>query len=236
MANYFNMYILHIETATSLCSVAISRGAALLKTKQAEGSMRHASRLAPMITELLEEAHLAPKDLGAISVSAGPGSYTGLRVGASTAKAMAYSLRIPLVPVPTLEALASAALTDRSDQIALPMIDARRNEVYTALYNRELVMLIPVSSVILEHPELPAGLPKGQSILICGDGAAKVQADWAPGVEKVIMPEIVPDARHLVAPALNRLERDELADPIHFVPFYLKPPNITTQKGLWVNP
>src|SRR6187431_1856868 len=100
------MYILHIETSTAVCSVALSRDRTLVAFLDLEEGMNHTAQLSPIISQLIQSASIKPTDLGAIAVSSGPGSYTGLRVGSSTAKAMAYSLGIPLIAVPTLITLA----------------------------------------------------------------------------------------------------------------------------------
>src|SRR5690349_15060759 len=134
------MYILHIETSTKICSVAISEDDRLLEHVDLPEGMNHTALLTPAIAEILKTCQLIPKDLGAVAVSSGPGSYTGLRVGSSTAKAMAYSLKIPIIPVPTLLALASAGMIKHpGSSAAIPMLDARRNEVYMAMYGPGLV-------------------------------------------------------------------------------------------------
>src|SRR5687768_8833714 len=144
------MYILHIETSTSACSVALSRGRNVLDSIHLKEGMNHTALLAPSIEKLLKSNNLKTKDLEAVSISSGPGSYTGLRVGASTAIGMAYSLKIPILEIPTLTSLAKMAF-DKYPGIGLvmPMIDARRNEVYTALFDRSLKIRFPVTSIIL---------------------------------------------------------------------------------------
>src|SRR5688572_15917081 len=133
------MYILHIETSTVVCSVALSNGYNLLENTSIVDGMNHAAQLSPTIEALLQSASIKPSDLDAIAVCSGPGSYTGLRVGSATAKAMAYSLGKPLITIPTLQALAQAVFNHHPEaEFALPMIDARRREVYTAIYNRSL--------------------------------------------------------------------------------------------------
>lgn len=225
------MYILHIETSTSVCSVALSKGDILLACQDMTEGMNHTARLAPAIEEMLNSLSLLPTDLNAITVSAGPGSYTGLRVGSSTAKAMAYSLGIKLVAIPTLKALAKASFALHPEaRYALPMIDARRKEVYTALYDRTLTEVWPVSSVILDDTFFLQQIP-GDGVVICsGDGALKI------GDLALLSPNLVVDrsiqcsASHLLVPALDTIEKGEYADPLHFVPYYHKPPNITTPR------
>lgn len=228
-----NMYILHIETATKICSVAISQGDTLLGYKDLEEGMNHAARLTPLIEEVIRSHGVQMEEIGAVSVSSGPGSYTGLRVGGSTAKAIAYSRNIPLVPVPTLLALATAGF-EKYPEVGdvCPMLDARREEVYTAHFSRQQGQIRETQTLILSGTD-PFGtfLERGP-VLFCGDGAFKVrelpvfQRDW------LVDEAILCSARHLVLPASRMLKEDRTAEAMHFVPFYLKPPNITQAKKI----
>lgn len=227
------MYILHIETSTAVCSVALSRDRTLVAFLDMEEGMNHTARLAPAISELLHTAGIKPTDLGAIAVSSGPGSYTGLRVGSSTAKAMAYSLSIPIIAVPTLLSLASAVFDKHQEAVyALPMIDARRKEVYTALYDRTLRPVWPVSSAILEESFFTEKLPGEVIIYSCGDGSLKIGELVLAGIHLKVDPEIMCSARHMINPALDLWAKGLVEDPLHFVPYYLKPPNITQPRNL----
>lgn len=230
------MYILHIETSTSVCSIALSKGEVLVSFRDMDEGMNHTALLAPAIEQLLHGENVSPKDLSAIAVSSGPGSYTGLRVGSATAKAMAYALGKPLVAIPTLEALASAAFDQHPEaEFALPMIDARRNEVYTALYDRSFNAHWPVSSAILDESFYADVQLKEGIIVGCGDGSLKtgVLADLAKNL--VVDTQIQCSARHLHQLAISKFNNRNFEDPLHFVPFYLKPPNITKSKKM-VNP
>ncbi|MBK9983632.1 MAG: tRNA (adenosine(37)-N6)-threonylcarbamoyltransferase complex dimerization subunit type 1 TsaB [Saprospiraceae bacterium] len=240
------MYILHIETSTKICSVALSRDEELIDCLERTEGMNHTALLTPMISQLLKSASLKPGDLGAISVSSGPGSYTGLRVGSSTAKAMAYSLNIPLVSIPTLAALAWASFQKHPEaDYALPMVDARRDEVYLSLYNKEIEELFPTSSVILDEGALSfipenmneEGETHGRVIssksfltICCGDGAFKLNSLHLKSPRMIVDEEILASAKHLVALAYKSISRNHFQDPMHFVPHYLKPPNITQQR------
>ncbi|MGB4848714.1 MAG: tRNA (adenosine(37)-N6)-threonylcarbamoyltransferase complex dimerization subunit type 1 TsaB [Saprospiraceae bacterium] len=240
------MYILHIETSTKICSVALSRDEDLIDCVERTEGMNHTALLAPMISQLLKSASIKPGDLGAISVSSGPGSYTGLRVGSSTAKAMSYSLDIPLVSVPTLAALAWAGFQRHPEaEYAMPMLDARRNEVYLALYDNEIEELVQVSSEVLEKGALSFISNKQSEVksynqlissksfsltICCGDGAFKVNALQLSEPWMIIDEEILASAKHMVALAYKSISRNHFQDPMHFVPHYLKPPNITQQR------
>jgi tRNA threonylcarbamoyladenosine biosynthesis protein TsaB len=196
-----------------------------------EDGMNHTALLAPAIKQLLDAASLVPGDLDAIAVSSGPGSYTGLRVGNSTAKAMAYSLGIPVIAVPTLLALASAAFEGYPEaRYAMPMIDARRKEVYSILYDRTMKEVWPVSSVILNEYFFETGIPKQGQIICCGDGSLKIGELGFKATNLMIDTSIQCSARHLIQPAIERKSKGIFEDPLHFVPYYHKPPNITEPK------
>ncbi len=221
------MYILHIETSTKICSVAVSENDRLLEVVDMPEGMNHTALLVPAIDTILKSCQLIPGDLGAIAVSSGPGSYTGLRVGSSTAKAMAYSLKIPIIPVPTLLALASAGFINHPDaSAAIPMLDARRNEVFMAMYGPDLTELIPASSFILEDQLIRDVVGNYQKVLAIGDGALKLKQPMEAYL--TIDTSIQASAKHLVGPAYARYIAGITGDPMHFVPFYLKPPNITS--------
>jgi tRNA threonylcarbamoyladenosine biosynthesis protein TsaB len=225
------MYILHIETSTVICSVAISRDLEILAHRDIAEGMNHTAMLTPAIEEMLKTASIAPRDLSAVAVGSGPGSYTGLRVGSSTAKAMAYSMGIPVIAVPTLMALAKAAFDRYPDaEFALPMLDARRREVYTALYDRSLQEVIPVSSVILNEDFFESALPDTDFIISCGDGSLKIgELESLAGNLKVDT-TILCSAAHMVSIAVDSYHKGQHQDPLHFVSYYLKPPNITEAK------
>jgi tRNA threonylcarbamoyladenosine biosynthesis protein TsaB len=226
------MYILHIETSTKVCSVALSRDKLLLGLEETTEGMNHAALLSPMINTLLKKANVSTHDLEAVSISSGPGSYTGLRVGGSTAKAFSYSLEIPLVAVPTLEALAHAARLAYPDATHfLPMLDARRNEVFSSLFDRNGQAVWPDSSVIVDQDWISEELADLGQVVCCGDGAFKLKPYLSEYPNLLLADEIVCSARHLIGPALDLLTRDVTENPLHFVPSYLKPPNITQPRN-----
>ena len=225
------MTILCIETSTSVCSAAVCKDGKPLKQCICLEGSNHARLLPLYIQELLlfaKEQHLA---IEAVALSEGPGSYTGLRIGTSTAKGICYGLDIPLIPVPTLQVLCAAAkdklpITNDQSPIFLPLIDARRMEVYTALYDADLHPLSEVKAVVVENENSLLSLSEdglsslSEAVYFFGDGAAKCQAvftnpDWH------YIPGIVPQAAHigwLIAngqwPAAEKLA--------YYEPFYLK--------------
>jgi tRNA threonylcarbamoyladenosine biosynthesis protein TsaB len=184
-----------------------------------------------MIKVVVERAGIGMKQIGAVTVSCGPGSYTGLRVGVATAKSIAYSLHIPLVPISSLYALAYAVQETSPDPVyALPMIDARRMEVYCSLFDPALRRTWEEKAVILDVDF--AQVLKGVQgpIIAVGDGAVKLKS-LPGGLDHVTLDEsITCAARNLVLPGLELLKQDAVADLFHFTPTYLKAPNITTPK------
>ncbi len=225
------MYILHIETATKVCSVALSQDDRLLDYRDLSEGMNHTALLVPSIEALMTRLGIRMDELGAVAVSSGPGSYTGLRVGGSTGKGIAYGLKIPLVQVPTLLALALAGAEKHPDaSYVLPMLDARRNEVYTALFSPAGQQWWEDTAAIVDQSLLKMATQNPGSLLVCGDGAFKVRPFAGPGTDVLVDEEVGCSARHLVKPAWASLCRRETVDPLHFVPSYLKPPNITQSK------
>ena len=239
------MTILCIETSTSVCSAAVCKDGALIKQCISYEGSNHARLLPSYIEELLSftrEQHLS---LDAVALSEGPGSYTGLRIGTSTAKGLCYGLSVPLIPVPTLEVLCEAArqhsaFSNQHSDILIPMIDARRMEVYTAIFDSESKVESPKSkeerarAVVIENEE---SLIKGQRDKVqstketeyyyFGDGAAKCQAVLTSPRWHYI-PDIVPQAQYVGALVESRKLKVESrkmisgAELAYYEPFYLK--------------
>ena len=226
------MTILCIETSTSVCSAAICKDGALIKQCINYEGSNHARLLPLYIDELLRLAREQDLTIDAVALSEGPGSYTGLRIGASTAKGLCYGLNVPLIPVPTLEILCEAALENseiriQKSDILIPMIDARRMEIYTAVMGYGL----PVTgarAVVVENEEslindqLP--MTNDQSVYYFGDGAEKcskvfTKPNWH------LVPNIVPEARFVGVLAENqksKIENQKSIDLAYYEPFYLK--------------
>jgi len=169
--------ILHIETATDVCSVALAKNAKILSIVESSGVYHHAENLTGYIRKVLDEATVSFKELSAVAVSIGPGSYTGLRIGLSTAKGMCYAGKIPMITVSTLDNMAEGMrmkLQEKlsKDHFLCPMIDARRMEVYLALYDGKLNPLLkPVPKVIDEKSIHDLLLDR--TIFVGGNGAGK---------------------------------------------------------------
>ncbi len=222
--------ILLIETATANCSVAIARDGEIIAVRSSDDGYVHAERLAVFIQESLEEANIDPSVLDGIGVSIGPGSYTGLRVGLSTAKGMAYGLGIPVLPVSTLEAMARAcAKLNPGASSYLSAIDARRSEVY--LYAHRAARDEGPIPVILDEIPWTSWLDKGEDLVyICGDGGPKVAELWPEAPIKET--SVRCSAMHLVDQAEEAFQQGKWADLAYIEPLYLKPPNVTIPKSM----
>lgn len=217
--------ILHLETSTSVCSVALSQDGACLFVKESREGPSHATLLAPYVEEALgfADSHAIPLD--AVAVSSGPGSYTGLRIGVSTAKGVCYGRGVPLISVSTLELLCVPVLLYEEDlpddALLCPMIDARRMEVYAAVYDRSLRPLRQVGADVVEEGTYGEFLDGGRPVYFFGNGAAKCrtvithpQARFLDGV--------YPAARHMCPLAERAAVRRRYEDTAYFEPFYLK--------------
>ena len=169
-------YILNIETATEDCSVALSADGVLVQELMAEEKLSHATSLQPLIDKLFESQSIKLTDLSALAVSMGPGSYTGLRIGLSTAKGIAYALNIPLIGITTLRTAAIGAaktLKVKQGDVLMPVIDARRMEVYAMLFDFEIKELQKASAIIMNEESLDH--IKMERIIFSGNGAEKLK-------------------------------------------------------------
>ena len=166
--------ILNIETSTEVCSVTLAENGQTLFQKESHEGLNHSKLLTVFIEELFEENNFEKSRLDAVAVSKGPGSYTGLRIGVSVAKGLCYGLNIPLIGIGSIEAMGvhAAEESDKKDMLFCPMIDARRMEVYTALYNAKGEQVLPVSAEIIDENSFVDYLDKAQ-ILFFGNGAEK---------------------------------------------------------------
>ena len=217
--------LLHIETATDVCSVALSRGAELIGLKEEAGGNNHAKNLLPFVEEALKQGGCAIGDLDGVAVSIGPGSYTGLRIGVSTAKGIAYTAGIPVMAVSTLEGIAQGAkqlwAETASEPVQIvPMIDARRMEVFTTRYDFEMNPLEEVSSKIVEENTF-AELLSEQKVLFCGNGMPKCR-DLLSASPNAHFLDTPVSAKNLLPAALRKWQKQEFEDVAYFEPFYLK--------------
>jgi tRNA threonylcarbamoyladenosine biosynthesis protein TsaB len=212
-------FILNIETATTNCSVSLSNQGetfALLEDNSKEYS--HAERLHVYIEKLLAENNIEPKELEAIAVSKGPGSYTGLRIGVSAAKGLCFALNKPLISVSTLEALAHQVKIENG--LIIPMLDARRMEVYSAIFDKDYSEVRQVEAQILETDSFVEYLEKGPVYFI-GNGVEKskniIQHKNAHFIENKL-----PSSNEMSLIAYNKYKKNDIEDVAYFEPFYLK--------------
>ena len=215
--------ILHIETSTELCSVALSQGNSLLAVNENFEGRNHATMLTPFIGNLLCENSVSIRQLHAIAVSSGPGSYTGLRIGLSTAKGLCYGGNIPLIAVSTLHAMSLGLMQQRDVPVTAllsPMIDARRMEVYTALYDTNGRQMKHISAEIINEHSLTQWLDAYQ-IFFFGNGAAKCRtAITHPNA--LFADDFLHSSRYMIQPALQAYHDNQFEDTAYFEPFYLK--------------
>ena len=218
-------YILLLETATDSCSVALANSDNVIAEKYINQPKAHASLLARYICDILEENNLTMADCSAVAVSKGPGSYTGLRVGVSCAKGLCYGAGKPLISVCTLATIAQMAIDNKlysgqGDFLIVPMIDARRMEVYTANFNSKGEQLTPVEAKILDENSYAAELAAGP-VLFTGNGAEKFK-DLVGGNPNAYFAPQEPHACGMRVIAADKLQKEEFEDNAYFEPFYLK--------------
>ena len=214
------MKILHIETSSRNCSVAISDGEELLcLCEEVSENYKQSESLHTFVEWALEGAEISLKEIEAVSLGKGPGSYTGLRIGAASAKGFCYGLKVPLIAVNSLETMKEPFLGQNYDVI-IPLIDARRMEVYCAVFDGNSgEMLTETEAKILDEQSFKEF--EGKKILFVGDGAKKAQeilqifgADFNENV--------YPSAKYLIKKAVEKFNRQDFEDVAYFEPFYLK--------------
>lgn len=211
--------ILCIETATTNCSVAVVKNGKLLALKEDNSkSYSHAERLHVYIQEVLQDANISKDELQAIAVSKGPGSYTGLRIGVSAAKGLCFALDVPLISVPTLQSLAMQV--EEKDGIIIPMLDARRMEVYAAVYDTDYNEIRETRAEILDENSYANYLEKGRVYFI-GNGVEKFKNICAHP-NAVFMENGLPSAREMCSIANKKFRESDFEDTAYFEPFYLK--------------
>ncbi len=221
--------LLLLETATDVCSVGLARGERLLSLRQSNSGQDHAAVITLFIQAVMEEAEQKLSDLDAVVVSDGPGSYTSLRIGASTAKGICFALGKPLIAVDTLQSLALACRTERPGAgWYCPMIDARRMEVYCALFDAAMERVWDPRAAVLDAALFDAFLQEEKTVSICGSGAPKAVEIFSG--KQVVHTPLVCSAPFLLPFALEAYHMEKFKDLAYYTPTYLKPPNITTPK------
>ncbi|MBI2721775.1 MAG: tRNA (adenosine(37)-N6)-threonylcarbamoyltransferase complex dimerization subunit type 1 TsaB [Bacteroidetes bacterium] len=214
--------ILNIETATTVCSVSVSDKNQIITFEEVNGGYTHAENLHVFIKEVMQQAGLTLDQLNAVSVSKGPGSYTGLRIGASAAKGLAYALNIPLISIDTLQVMTQRVISEtNSDILFCPMIDARRMEVYCACYNFELRAMLPVQALIVDSQSI-AQFKMDKEILFFGDGMLKCKSLLETVPKAVFKESVMPSSEYMATLAYKKFTEKSFEDVAYFEPFYLK--------------
>jgi tRNA threonylcarbamoyladenosine biosynthesis protein TsaB len=222
--------ILNLDTSTRICSVALAQDGKLLGLRESHEDKSHASLLAVFIRKVLEESAKTISDLDAVAVSKGPGSYTGLRIGVSTAKGLAYGSGIPLISVDTLSAIASGVMGEHLVQneahpedkplCLCPMLDARRMEVYTAVFLPSGKILEPIAAKIVREDSF-ADLLEEYRVVFFGNGAAKCRS-IIQHHHAIFLEGIETSARYMVPLTESAWKQNKFEDVAYFEPFYLK--------------
>ncbi len=220
--------ILNIETATRVCSVALAKDGEVIEVKESTEEKSHAALLAVFIDQLLKDRQLSADQLDAVAVSKGPGSYTGLRIGVSTAKGLCYGANIPLVAVNTLHVMAKGALelnlwkdlSENENMILCPMIDARRMEVYTALFDTQLNLLHPIEAKIIDTDSFHEFLQNNR-IVFFGSGATKCR-ETIVHENAAFFDQPEPSASYMAELTEAAFREKKFEDVAYFEPYYLK--------------
>ncbi len=219
--------ILNIETATKNCSVSLAKNGDILVLKELNnGNYSHAEKLHPIIQEILEEANITANQLDAVAVSKGPGSYTGLRIGVSAAKGLCFSIDKPLISIKTLESLANSITIDKG--IIVPMLDARRMEVYASVFNQDQKQVREIKAEIIDENSFKEFL-KENTVYFLGDGAEKCK-EVIKSENAIFIDDKFPSAREMAKLSYNKFKKNDIEDVAYFEPFYLKDFLVTQQK------
>ena len=228
MMNSEDVFILNIETATKNCSVSLSKNGETIALREiAEEGYSHAEKLHVFIEEIISESTIAFQDLNAIAVSQGPGSYTGLRIGVSSAKGLCFALNIPLIAIDTLQSL--AAQITISEGTIIPMIDARRMEVFSAIYDRTLNTIKPVSAEIITEESYQ---DNEEQIHFIGDGASKCK-ELLHKTNFIFHDEIIyPSSQQMSLLSFEKYKKSDTVDVAYFEPLYVKDFMIMKKKAV----
>lgn len=211
-------YILHLETSTKVCSVALSLNGNLKQLVESNDlAYSHGEKLTLFIEQALKREGITATNLDAVSVASGPGSYTGLRIGVSTAKGLCFALSIPLIAIDSLLSLYEIAAFDHPSNTIIPVIDARRMEVFSAVYGPNRQLITGIAATVVEETTFDSFLP----FVSCGDGAEKLKEIWKNRAIEFDL-EVQSSAKGQVKLAFEMFEKQNFEDVAYFEPFYLK--------------
>ena len=235
--------ILCIETSTAVCSVALVENGKVIALRESLDGQNHAEKITIFIDEVMKEANVSYRDLDAVATSMGPGSYTGLRIGVSTAKGLCYAMEKPLIAVDTLAAMAygfkdykTTRLQDyklESTDILCPMIDARRMEVYSAFFNEQLERISETNAIIIDENSFME-LKQNNHLYLFGDGADKLASLFENDENITVVEKFHCSAAYMAQLADKAFKNNDFVDTAYFEPFYLKNfvPGMPKVKGL----
>jgi tRNA threonylcarbamoyladenosine biosynthesis protein TsaB len=228
--------ILNIETATDICSVALAEDGKLIAFREVQ-TLNHAGQLTLFIEKCLAEANVNMTDLDAVAISNGPGSYTALRVGSSTAKGICYALDLPMIAIDTLESLALTTFEEVKDTEALycPMIDARRLEVYGAIFSYDtegsLSIIEKMQPIIVDSESFGSYFSDGKKLIFSGNGSDKCRPILVNEFARFYNTNC--SAKHLIKLSFAAFKKMQFINVAYHTPQYLKAPNITTPKRIF---
>ena len=233
--------ILCLETSTAVCSVALVENGNVIALRESLDGQNHAEKITIFIDEVMKEAGLAYKDLDAVATSMGPGSYTGLRIGVSTAKGLCYAMEKPLIAIDTLAAMAygfkdykTTGLQDyKLGSILCPMIDARRMEVYTAFFNEKLERISETEALVIDENSFME-MKQDNHLYLFGDGADKLASLFENDERITVVEKFHCSASYMAELADKAFKNNDFVDTAYFEPFYLKNfvPGMPKVKGL----
>lgn len=232
--------ILCIETSTAVCSVALVDKGDVIAVRESLDGQNHAEKITVFIDEMMKEARISYKELDAVAVSMGPGSYTGLRIGVSTAKGFCYAMEKPLIAIDTLAAMTegfvnqqSTASSQQTTDIFCPMIDARRMEVYSAFFNEKLERISETEAIIIDENSF-SDLKENHHLYLFGDGADKLASLFEDDEKITVVEKFHCSAAYMATLAEESFIKKDFVDVAYFEPFYLKNfvPGIPKVKGL----
>ena len=225
--------ILCLETATPSCSVALVHNGEVLACEEDPKGQNHSEKITLFIDKVMKKAGISYDQLDAVAVSMGPGSYTGLRIGVSTAKGICYAVSKPLIAIETLEAMAYGGKTIVKNGLLIPAIDARRMEVYAAIFDENVNKIKDTEAVIIDEDSF-SDLKKDHHLYLFGDGADKCAELFENDDKITVIKEFYCSARYMNVIAQRKLDAKDFVDVAYFEPFYLKDfvPGTPTVKGL----
>ena len=247
--------ILCLETSTAVCSVALVKDGKVIALRESLDGQNHAEKITIFIDEVMKEANVAYRDLDAVATSMGPGSYTGLRIGVSTAKGLCYAMEKPLIAVDTLAAMAygfkdykttrlqdykevaetqsSEFKVQSSESILCPMIDARRMEVYSAFFNDKLERVSETNAIIIDENSF-MDVKQNNHLYLFGDGADKLASLFENDENITVVEKFHCSAAYMAELADKAFKNNDFVDTAYFEPFYLKNfvPGMPKVKGL----